>query len=427
MRENGLVPRAPSPSRPLAALALLVALVPARSAAAQAVSFDEAIGLSLDAPLVRGEARALEARRAGDGRISDTTEPSRLSLTPGARVLSEADRGFEGQLAIGHAWNLEGLADAQRRSARSEREALGVALRARALEQRLAAALAWLNLREAELHREAADEARALAERLLERARRASRAGVATAADEAEALAFLSEARAALLAVHEEIVDAQVELGAALGRGDVETLRTEGPLPTPALPSAPEIERRLAERARVPSVELERLRAVAARAREVEHAAARGARLDAELIVSRESPSGLIVFGQVGLSVPLADLAARERALDREQATLHESRAEEAALAWRREAHRVAHEVEHATATLASYREELLPALEALVQVRERQLAVGETTSFYVLDASRRLAAVRAALAEAETRAAWTTSRAWLLLALDAEGEGAER
>lgn len=404
----------------LSALLLSALLLPALPLRAQRVSFDEAIGLSASAPRVHGEERALEEREAGDARISDITEASRIVAMPGVRVLTEDDRGFEGQLQLGHSWNLAGLSDAQRRTARHERGAREARARALALEQRLAAARAWMTLHEAETRLLAAREAVAVAERVLDRTQRARAAGVTTAADEAEARAFVAEAHTVELAVYEEIVEGQVTLGAALGRGDVETLGTLGALPEPAVPDAAEIEQRLADVTHVAEVQAAQLSALAGRARAIEVAAARGPRLDADVMLYREAPAGMMIFGQIGLSLPLVDLAARERSMAQEEAALREAQAEETALAWRREAHRVAHDVEHSQRVLARHRDELVPALVALLEVRERQLAVGETTTLWVLEATRRLVSGRAALARAQTLAAWAATRAWLLLATHA-------
>jgi cobalt-zinc-cadmium efflux system outer membrane protein len=406
----------------LGALGALLLLGAPSRASAQSVSFDEAIGLADTTPAVRAEERALETRRAGDARISDVTEASRLYVMPGVRVITEQDQGFEGQIQIGHSWNLAGLADTQRRTARGERDAREARARATALAQRLMAARTWLSLREAEAHLVTARDALGIATRVLERTERAAAAGVATRADVAEAQAYVSEARAVVLAVQGELVDAQVELGAALGRADVEALATAGPLPSPPIPDAAEIERLLADVDHIPEVVAARLSALVARAREAEVAAVRGPRLDADVMVYRESPNGLMIFGQLGVTLPLADLAARERALVQEEAELRDGTAEEAALAWRREAHRVAHEVEHTAAVATSYRTELVPSLEALLAARERQLAAGETTVLVVLDATRRLVEARAALARAETEHAWAATRAWLLLAVRARG-----
>ena len=133
-----------------------------------------------------------------------------------------------------------------------------------------------------------------------------------------------------------------------------------------------------------------------------------------------------MIFGQIGVNLPLADLAARDRSVVREEAALREGEAEEAALAWRREAHRVAHEVEHSHQVVLSFRDELVPALEALLAVRERQLVAGETTTLLVLEATRRLVSARASLTRAETEAAWAATRAWLLLAVQESARTSE-
>lgn len=404
--------------------ALLFFLLGGR-ASAQGVSFDEAIGFAESAPLVAGQDRALEGRQAGDARISDITETSRIYVMPGIRALSEEDQGFEGQMQIGHSWNIAGLADAQRRSARMERDARAAEGRFRALSQRLVAARAWLSLREHEEHLRAVEETVQLATRILERTERGVRGGVATQADVAEARAYLAEANAARLMAQGAIVDAQVALGDAMGRADVETLTTSGSLPRPALPSPQEIEVTLRDAEGAPPVVAARLRALANDARDAELSAQRGARLDADLIAYRESPAGLLLFAQLGVQFPLADLAARDRSALREETTLLEAQAEQAALEWERQSHCVAHEVEHTRGVASLLETDLVPAFVTLVEARERQLAAGETTVLIVLDAMRRLVDARVALARAYTERTWSEMRAWLLLSLPTEDGGA--
>lgn len=408
------------------ALPILISalLISTSHAAAQSISFDEAIGLAEGAPLVAGEARALASRHTGDARISDVTESSRLYLMPGARVLSEDDRGFEGQVQIGHSWNIAGLADSQRRSARMERDARAAEGRFRALSQRLIAARAWLSLREHEVHLRAVEETVALAMRIQERTERGLRGGVSTQADLAEARAYLAEANAARLMAEGAIVDAQVALGDAMGRGDVETLSTIGALPQPTLPSPAAIEITLRDAEGAPPVVAARLRALANDARDAELSASRGPRIDADVIAYRESPGGLLLFAQLGVQFPLADLAARDRSLLREETTLLEAQADQAVLDWQRQAHGVAHEVEHTRGVESLLEGELVPSFVTLVDARERQLAAGETTVLILLDATRRLVDARVALARASTERAWAEMRAWLLLSLPTNDEG---
>ncbi len=399
----------------------------ASHAAAQGVSFDEAIGLADAAPLVAGEARALDARRAGDARISDITESSRIYVMPGLRALSEEDRGFEGQVQVGHSWNLAGLADSQRRSARMERDARAAEGRFRALSQRLDAARAWLTLREYEERLRAVEETVALATRILERTERGLRGGVSTQADVAEARAYLAEANAARWMAQGAIVDAQVVLGDAMGRADVELLTTEGALPQPSLPTPAEIETTLRDAEGAPPVVAARLRALANDARGAELSASRGARLDADVMAYRESPGGLLLFAQLGVQFPLADLSARDRSVLGEETALLEAQAEQAVLAWQRQSHSVAHEVEHTRGVVTLLEGELVPSFVTLVDARERQLAAGETTVLILLDATRRLVDARVALSRARTERTWAEMRAWLLLSLPSDEDGGSR
>jgi outer membrane protein TolC len=237
-----------------------------------------------------------------------------------------------------------------------------------------------------------------------------------TAADIAEAEAFAAETAQIELAAQGAIVEAQVELGDAMGRGEVETLSTSGELPGFELPDPEEIERRLRDVDRAPRVIAARVAVLAARSRDAELSAQRSARMDVDLFAYRESPAGLMIFGQLGFDIPLADLAARERAQLAEEAELLEGQTREQAFDALREAHSVAHDVEHCTANVALLRERHLPALTRLLEVRERQLTAGETTVLVMLDARRRLLHARGALARAEADLAWAQTRAFLLL-----------
>jgi hypothetical protein len=122
--------------RAISILCVLGALPCAHHASAQAIGFDEAIGAVPRAPDLEAHGRALEARSAGDARISDITQTSRLYFMPGIRVFNAEDRGFEGQVQIGHSFDLGGLAGAQRSAARQERGALSARTRALALSGR---------------------------------------------------------------------------------------------------------------------------------------------------------------------------------------------------------------------------------------------------------------------------------------------------
>ncbi len=403
--------------------ALLIGLAPAPSwaqdspEASRPVTFDEAIGLTSDAPEVRAMEDALEARRVGDDRISDTTEHSRAYVMPGFRALSEQDRGFEGQVQIGHSWNLSGLADARRHTASEERDALSARARAAALGRRVEAAFAWVALRRAEVELTIVDEVARVAHDLADHTAIAVRRGVLTGVDGADAEAFAAEADALSLAAEGVRVLAQLALARAMGTGDAGSLSAAGAAPAPSVPDPIAIERALRDVEHRPRVVAARLAAIAIRARDAELVAASGTRLDADLMVYRESPAGLIIFPQLGLSFPTADLAARDRSIVEEEATLADGTAEAAHADALREAYEVAHEVEHSRATFTLISTSLVPAVERLASLRVRQLEVGETTVLAALDAQRRLLRARAELAAAEADRTWAEVRAWLLLA----------
>lgn len=406
-------------------LALVLLAWSSHGLAQDAISFDAAIGLAEEAPELQALDDALEARRSGDGRISDVTELSRAYVVPGVRVLDEQDRGLEGQVQLGHSWNLAGLADARRRSAGEERDALSARTRAAALSRRLEAAYAWIVLYRAEQALALAEDAGRVASELAERTAGAAARGVLTEADHAEADAFEAEAEALALAAEGERVGARVALARAMGTSAPAELTTSGALPEPPLPEPESIASRLSDVDRLPRVVAARLAAAAIRARDAEVSAQVGLRLDADLIVYRESPAGLMIFPQIGLQIPMADLAARDRSVIAEQGTIAEGTTEATRADAMREAFEVAHEVEHARATVSLLETRFVPALERLAALRARQLAVGETTVLITLDAQRRLLRARSELVLGEAARAWAEVHAWLLLAaLESGDEG---
>jgi outer membrane protein TolC len=332
-------------------------------------------------------------------------------------VLDEQDRGFEGQVQVGHSWNLAGLADARRHSARDERAALSARARAAALARQLEAAYAWITLRRTESLLAIVHDVAAVARTVADRTGIAASRGVLTEADRAEAEAFAAEADALVLAGEGARVAAQLALARAMGTGEAASLAAVGALPSPSVPEPEQIELALRDVEHRPRVIAARLAATAIRARDAEISAERGARLDADLIVYRESPAGLMIFPQIGVVLPFADMAARERSVIAEEATIADGSAEAMHADALREAHEVAHEVEHARATMSLLQGSLVPALERLATLRRRQLEVSETTVMIALEAERRLLRARAEMATAEADRTWAEVRAWLLLA----------
>lgn len=397
--------------------AVLLVLVPSIAAAQRSaparIAFDEAISLSLRAPRIQGAERALEARRVGDADIGGTSQGLSIQATPGARILHEQDRGFEGQLAVTHSWNLGDLTGARRRAARAEREVLAAERRALALLARLEAARRWIDLwRLGELGRLLREE-EALARALADATERAVGGGAQTSVDAAEVDAHLAEVRLRAIAAEGALHEASIGLSVAMARPPSPRLLAEGALPEPALPDEPD----LARIEQLPAIAVERLSAAAERAREAEVAAAYAPQLALGAQIQRESPSGVIVSGVIGLSVPLFDQGQRARSASRGEAERRDGEHAQARLEAERELSLAVHDVEHQRREERAARELLVPAIERLTERREAALRAGEGTVFALLDARRRGLEARARSIEARAARAWAEVRLWVLLA----------
>jgi len=402
------------------ALVALSLLLPSL-ASAQAITFDEAISLSTRIPRVEGTERALEARRSGDADIGGTSQGLSIEATPGARILSEQDSGFEGSLSITHSWNLGDLTGARRRAARAEREVLDAERRALALLARLEAARRWIDLWRLEQLAGLLREEQALAGALAEATARAVGAGAQTSVDAAEVEAHVAAVELRAIALEGEQHEASIGLSVAMGRSPSATLRPDGSPPEPALPNDVD----LARVERLPGVAVERLAAAAERAREAETAAGYAPIFSLGAQVMRESPDGIVVGGVVGLSFPLFDQGQRARSVARGEAERREGQAAQARLDAERELSLAVHDVEHQRLQEQAARERLVPAIERLTERREAALRAGEGTIFALLDARRRGLEARARAIEARAARAWAEVRLWVLLAeLERAGDG---
>jgi outer membrane protein TolC len=388
------------------------------SAAAQPeITFDQALALTEESPEVRAAERAIRARAEGDERISEAiTAPTELQLMPGARILREEERGFEGQFGIVQGWSLSGLGTARRQAAGDERQALTAEVRARALERRLEAARAWVELSVLERQVTFVRAEASLATVMRERIERATDVGMMTCADVAEALAFEGEAELRVLLAEEERLSSVLALTLAMGISADERLRTVGSRPAPEVPAHDELEARLLDVEGLPAIQAARLAAIAQRARDVELAAASGPTMQTGVQVYRESPDGFMVFGQLNFGIPFADLFARERSIARAELERLEGAHEESILVARRDAVAITYEVENTRAQERVLRTSIVPALERLVAQREEQLRAGEITVVLRIEAQRRLLAAQIQLNRLEGARLWAELRAWLML-----------
>ncbi len=415
----------PSFVRTLAALVPLVVLVAPAVAGAQDVTFDEAIGLAAGAPWARAPRRALEARRQGDRDLGGASQGLSIQATPGARVRSEADRGFEGQVTVVHSWNLGGLGRARRGAARAERDVLAAEARVAALASKLEAARLWIDLHRLLALEALLAEEESMAGRLVEVTGRALRAGAGTRADAAEAEAYAADVALRAVGVEGLRHERSVALAVAMGRVPLATLRSVGALPAPALPD--DEGQSLARAARLPEVVAARLEATAERARAAEASAAFAASLGIGAQLMRESPDGIVAQGVLTLGVPIGDPGRRARSVALGEAARRESEAERAQGEAARALALAFHEVAHARREEGLVTERLIPALDALVAQRDAALAAGEATVFELLDARRRLVAARMRALEVRAARAWAEVRLWLLLAELERGDGGSR
>src|SRR5690606_4168162 len=120
--------------------------------------------------------------------------------------------------------------------------------------------------------------------------------------------------------------------------------------------------------------------------------------------VQRESPSGVIVSGVLGLTFPLFDHGQRERSVARGAAARREGEADAARLRAAETLSLALHEVEHQRRELRVASERLVPAIERLAERQQAALRAGEGTIFQLLAARRRQLEARAR--EIEARAA---------------------
>jgi len=261
------------------------------------------------------------------------------------------------------------------------------------------------------------EEVRA-ASALLEMVRAMRRAGESTAAEEAEARAHLAEVSLHAVDLEGVAFEAGLSLARRLGRDTGRPVATGGVPPSPELPDRT-LRAALAERVgSLPAVRTARLTSLAARARGAEERVVQGgAALTFGASYRRESPNADIGFLVAGVTLPVHDLASRQEAVARGEAAEAAARADQARIDARVDLAEAWHEVEHTREVEATIRDDLLPAVDALVRRREALLRAGELTLRPVLRARERRAMARDRLATAEGARRWAEIRAWLLYA----------
>ncbi|HRI71484.1 MAG TPA: TolC family protein, partial [Polyangium sp.] len=385
------------------------------SAPPKKVSFDEAIGLSVETPDVRGAERAVVDKHEMLGRISTMTSNPQLYLQPGFRLAPTPNQGVEVQASVMQSWNLAGSSSARLTTARLEEAELSVRARARALEQRLEAARAWIDLWSAEQVFELTKREAALGGDFARLVEKAANASAATKADLAEARAYHAEARLAVIAAEGEMTERGLLLARVLAAGP-EALGSSGDLPTAPIPVGTNRKEALQRISNLPAVQAKTLEADVERARLAEEKAARGSSLSLGVYLQRDSPGGFVAYGAVGLTLPLFDQGERERSVT-------VARVAQLSGETKRETANAAvdlalglHEVDHTQEVVDTMAGTLIPALEEALANRLRIFEGGESTILEVITARRNLTNARGRLERARAQNAWARVKVWLWL-----------
>lgn len=378
------------------------------------LTFDEALGLAAETPAVLAARGAADERRRDASSTSLVTSNPELLLQP--RAGGSAPRGASpsGEATLLLSWNLP-LALHRREGARLEADEQAALARGVALQRRLDAARAWIDLWTAQATLELASQEKDLALDLAARTERAAASAAVTRADASDAAVYAFEAQAYAFTAEGEVTDLGFALSEKTATSPGRSIGARGPLPKPALP-APEAWPALLDRAAsLPDPTAAALSARAERAREAEARAARGWDLKLGARAQRDG-AGDAFFGVVGVTLPFLDRGEREAGPLAAQARRREGEAREAAARAATELARALHEVEHTGELLDAIAGALAPAAAESVRLREASLRAGDATVQEVLVARRTAASARARTARAEAAHAWARVKAWLLL-----------
>lgn len=399
------------------ALTLAANLATAVSTPSKKISFDEAIGLSVQAPDVQGAERAVAEKHDMRGRISTMTSNPQLYLQPGFRVAPIPNQGVEVQASVMQSWNLAGLSSARTTTARLEEETLSARARALALTQRLEAARAWIDLWSAERVLEITSQEAALAGDFVRLVEKAAAASASTKADVSEARAYHAEARLSVIAAEGEVLERGLLLARALAAG-TEAMSSSGNLPTAPAPAETNRKAAIQRVTNLPTVQSKALEAEVERARSAEEKAARGTSLSLGVYLQRDSPGGFVGYGAVGLTFPLFDRGERERSVTVARAAQLEGEA-------KRETANAAidlalgfHEIDHTQEVVDTLTTAMLPALEESLASRLRIFEAGEATILEVITTRRNLVNARGRLERARAQNAWARVKVWLWLSM---------
>lgn len=404
-----------------AGIALLAAVAATGAGAAEPVAagltFEQALGLAARAPRVAGSEEAARVKREADRAIRRVPYNPQLTVQPGFRLAPEGAKEPELVAEVLQPLPLGGLGRARRAAAADEELLLQAGARAVALEQRLLAGKAWIDLWTAQQVRQAVSREEQIARELLRLVERAAAVEAATRADLADARGFLAEARLQVLAAEGEVHDLGLMLAREAGVEVRGPLTAAGGLPSVALPP-PERWSELVERAeRLPMPQVATLRLRAERSREAEERAARASQLQLGANLQRDAPGGLVLSAVARLIPSWADRGERERAVLLAEAARLEGARRGARMAAAIEVLAALHEFEHTGEMAEELGRNLVPAASEAAEARARIFQAGEATLPEVLQARRVELAAVSRHQRALGAQAWAKVKLWLLLA----------
>jgi cobalt-zinc-cadmium efflux system outer membrane protein len=390
-----------------------------------ALTFDQSLGAAEETPMVEGLTEAGEDKKRIDAAIPKVVVGPEVQVLSGARVIPEEIRGFEIQITATQAWSLGHYASHRREAAEAETDLLDARARATALEQRLAAAHAWIRLHAAETMLALAEQEHGLAGELVSTTELGQREGVFTRADVADARSREADAKALVVDLIGQVHDLGLELGRETGADGRAPLRTRGDYPDPVLPSEDELRRRFERVDALPQVAVAKLQARAERAAAAEAKAARATTMNAGFSFQRESGTDIVIFGALGANFGI-DRGQREQGTALAAAREAEAQAETAKIDLAATLTIALHDLHHTHERLTILRDTTLPAHDELVAARQAAVELGEGTLPQLLEARARRSAVVREVASAEADWVWARIEVWLYLeafeAAEAEG-----
>ncbi len=367
---------------------------------AQPLSFDDALALAEQTPVLEAARRSLTRRRALAETVPSLTSNPSILVQPGARRLVTGGVGAEVYLGVTQDLNLAGFGAARQDAAKAEVSVDVAQVVVLLREVRRSAAEGWLSLWATQQALSAATEELRLASEWAGRVTRAATSGGVTRVDVAVANVYHAEAHLAALSLEGDAFMLGVALNRVLARASSEPTRASPTLPEIAVqPVAPQL---LTTLDASPAVTLAAATIDAERARTQEAERSRGLGLQVGALGWREGAGDLAAVASLQVTLPLFERAQRERSAQEASEVRAEGRKVAAAadeLATRVD---TLHELEHSAEVLAVLEHELVPATEEAVSGMLRRFEAGEATAQELAVARRGLVAARSRLLRAQ-------------------------